>query len=96
MKKENADLLQRNHHLERDLESKLQFVEQQSTEQDHERSQQDEKIRRLEQALEKLRNDKRVSKATYSQAVNTDLPIPNFPGYDDFKAFSEKQSVTLS
>jgi len=95
LKKENADLLQRNHHLERDLESKLQFVEQQSTEQDHERGQQDDKIKRLESALDKLRTDKRVSKKENKNIqVQTEPhgPIPNFPGYHEFKIFSQKHS----
>ena len=58
---DNGDLRARREHLEKELESRLTFQEQQDKEVDNERNQLCEKIKMLESALQKLRNENRVS-----------------------------------
>ena len=58
---ENGDLRARREHLEKDLESRLVFQEQQDKEVDNERTQLFDKIKTLESALAKLRSENRVS-----------------------------------
>ena len=87
LKRENADLISRNEHLERDIESKIEFVETQSKEQEAERVQQEEKIKTLQSALTKLRNENRVRKFSSEE-------IPNFPGFEDFKNSAEQRQMT--
>ena len=58
---ENGDLRARREHLEKELESRLMFQEQQDKEVDNERNQLCEKIKVLESALQKLRSENRVS-----------------------------------
>ena len=87
MKRKNADLISRNEHLERDVESKIEFVETQSKEQEAERVQQEEKIKTLQSALTKLRNENRVRKFSNEE-------IPNFPGFEDFKNSAEHRQTT--
>ena len=67
---ENGDLRARREHLERDLESRLQFQEQQDKEVETERAHLVDKVKTLETALAKLRQDNRVSSSLEQNALH--------------------------